>query len=153
MRRTWTLAILTGLLLAPAIPASAEAVPRPAAAPLTPIQHVVVLMQENHSFDNLLGGWCNQKPSRCPAGGIPSSVTLSDGTVVTPSVAPDIVPRAAHEVAAQAAAIDDGKMDGWQNVCAAPVRVHLVLHRGQRAEPDRAGKCLWGGGSRLHPGR
>src|SRR5207249_9657641 len=27
-------------------------------APVTPIRHVVVIFQENHSFDNVLGGLC-----------------------------------------------------------------------------------------------
>jgi phospholipase C len=47
---------------------------------------------------------------------MPSSVTLSDGTVVTPSVATDKVVNVNHTVAAQVAAIDGGKMDGWQKI-------------------------------------
>jgi len=39
----------------------------------------VVLMMENHSFDSVFGFWCNQNPGRCPDGGMPSSVTLSNG--------------------------------------------------------------------------
>jgi len=82
----------------------------------TPIRHIVVLYLENHTFDNLLGYWCNQNHGRCPDGGMPSTVTLSDGTMVTPSVMPDIVPNVSHTVASQQKAIDGGKMDGWQNV-------------------------------------
>jgi phospholipase C len=85
-------------------------------APRSPIRHVVVLYLENHSFDNLLGYWCNHNPGRCPDGGMPHSVSLSDNSVVTPGVAPDIVPAVAHTVAAQRAAINGGSMDGWQNV-------------------------------------
>src|SRR5689334_19522983 len=58
------------------------------AAASTPIQHVIVIDMENHSFDNVLGFWCNANSGRCPDGGMPASVTLSDGTVVTPSVDP-----------------------------------------------------------------
>src|SRR5689334_21222830 len=47
---------------------------------------------------------------------MPSKVTLSDGTVVTPTVTPDLVPAVSHSVASQQAAIDGGKMDGWQKV-------------------------------------
>ena len=47
---------------------------------------------------------------------MPPEVTLSDGSVVTPSVDPDTVPNVEHSVAAQTAAIDGGKMDGWQNI-------------------------------------
>jgi phospholipase C len=87
-----------------------------ASAQPTPIRHIIVLYLENHSFDNMLGYWCNQNPSRCPDGGMPSSVRLSNGTVVNPSVTPDFVPKVSHNVAAQQAAIDGGKMDGWQHV-------------------------------------
>jgi phospholipase C len=82
----------------------------------SPIQHVVVIYLENHSFDSVLGFWCDANPGRCPQGGMPSSVTLSDGTVISPSVAKDTVPPVRHDVAAQLTAIDGGKMDGWQNI-------------------------------------
>lgn len=87
-----------------------------ASAQPSPIQHVVVLYLENHSFDSLLGYWCDNNPGRCPDGGMPSQVTLSDGTVVTPTVSPDIVPQVAHSVQSQQAAIDGGRMDGWQKL-------------------------------------
>jgi phospholipase C len=82
----------------------------------SPIKHIVVLYLENHSFDNLLGFWCDQNPSRCPDGGMPSSVKLSNGVMITPRNEPDKVPDISHTVASQQAAIDGGKMDGWQNV-------------------------------------
>src|SRR5437588_8413855 len=86
------------------------------AAAATPIKHVVVIYLENHSFDNILGYWCNDNPGRCPDGGMPASVGLSDGTTVTPSVTPDKIPQIDHSVASQVAAMDGGKMDGWQNI-------------------------------------
>jgi len=87
----------------------------------TPLRHIVVLMQENHSFDSELGFWCDANPGRCPVGGMPAVVRLSDGSVVRPTTAPDMVPSVCHSIACQAAAIDKGKMDGWQKVggCAA----------------------------------
>jgi phospholipase C len=96
-------------------------VPAPAGLPkaagtASPIRHVVVIYVENHSFDNLLGYWCDHNPGRCPDGGMPSSVTLSNGAVVTPSVALDRVPAIDHSVASQVAAMDGGRMDGWQNI-------------------------------------
>ncbi len=81
-----------------------------------PVKHIVVLYLENHSFDNLLGYWCDDHRARCPDGGMPSSVTLSDGTEVSPDVMPDIVPNVSHTVTSQQVAIDGGKMDGWQKV-------------------------------------
>ena len=85
----------------------------------SPIQHVVVLYQENHSFDNVLGFWCAQT-HHCL--GMPPSVTLAGGVVVTPSVTPDHVPKLDHTVKAQTAAIDNGAMDGWSSIqgCSSP---------------------------------
>jgi phospholipase C len=86
------------------------------AAGVSPVRHVVVIFLENHSFDSVLGFWCDDHPGRCPQGGMPASVKLSDGAVVTPSVDPDKVPNVQHTVESQIAAIDGGKMDGWQNI-------------------------------------
>jgi phospholipase C len=82
----------------------------------TPIRHVVVIYLENHSFDNLLGFWCDENRDRCPDGGMPFTVNLSNGARVTPSTDPDTVPNVNHNVASQVAAIDGGRMDGWQNI-------------------------------------
>jgi len=104
--------------LAAAAPAGA-ALRAPATA--TPIQHVVVIYLENHSFDSLLGFWCQQNPARCldAAGnftGMPAAVALSDGTVVTPTVDPGTVPNVNHDGAAQVAAMNGGAMNGWENI-------------------------------------
>ena len=97
---------------------------------LSPIRHVVVIYLENHSFDSVLGFWCDSHPGRCPDGGMPSSVRLSNGATVTPGTNPDTVPIVSHSVAAQRAAIDGGKMDGWQNIpggsCDAATRYRCV---------------------------
>src|SRR5215471_2522585 len=85
-------------------------------AQVTPIRHVVVIYLENHSFDNLLGYWCDGHSGRCPDGGMPPSVRLSNGATVTPGTDPDTVPNVNHTVEAQVAAIDGGRMDGWQNI-------------------------------------
>src|SRR5262249_36746089 len=82
----------------------------------TPVKHVVVLYMENHSFDSVLGFWCDDNPGRCPEGGMPSKVTLSNGDAVTPSVDPDVVPNVLHNVISQRIAIDGGKMDGWAKI-------------------------------------
>jgi hypothetical protein len=51
---------------------------------------------------------------------MPSSVTLSNGAVVTPSVGPDVVPLVDHGVPSQEAAMNCGsgtcRMNGWQNI-------------------------------------
>jgi phospholipase C len=94
----------------------ASAGPGAASAQPSPVRHVVVIYLEDHSFDNLLGFWCDQNPGRCPEGGMPSSVRLSNGAVVTPSVSPDVVPDVRHHTSDQQNAIDAGKMDGWQKI-------------------------------------
>jgi phospholipase C len=115
MKRTLTALGVSALILVPA--EWAVAAPGASqAAPVTPIRHVVVLYLENHSFDNVLGYWCNSHPGRCPDGGMPASVTLSNGTVVIPGITPDKVPDIGHAVRGQRAAINGGKMNGWQNV-------------------------------------
>src|SRR5215475_12760753 len=103
--------------------AAAAAAPLAAAASLpaatagsSPIQHVVIIYLENHSFDNVLGYWCDDHPARCPDGGMPAKVTLSDGAVVTPAVDPDKIPNIAHNGPSQLVAMDNGKMDGWENM-------------------------------------
>jgi len=114
MPRLRLLAALSTVALLPlvwTVPGSAVTAP-----PKTPIGHVVVLYLENHTFDNMLGYWCDQNPGRCPGGGMPSRVTLSNGSVVTPRTAPDLVPFMGHSILNQLAAIDRGKMDGWQKV-------------------------------------
>jgi len=91
--------------------------PRPVPArQASPIRHVVVIYLENHTFDNVLGFWCHANPGRCPQGGMPATVTLSNGAVVTPSGDPDVVPQVDHSTGSQAAAIDGGKMDGWEHI-------------------------------------
>ena len=106
----------------------------------TPIRHVVVIYLENHSFDNLLGFWCDDNPGRCPDGGMPFSVTLSNGAQVTPSTDPNTVPNVNHNVAAQVAAIDGGRMDGWQNIpggsCAASTGYRCVSGYQPRQIPN-----------------
>jgi phospholipase C len=124
-----SLAAIAGLLL-PAAGAGARTVtvpptrmPAPVAArPHAggPIRHVVVIYLENHSFDNVLGYWCDEHQGRCPDGGMPASVRLSDGAVVSPTVDPDTVPLVNHNVPAQLAAMNivNGvpRMNGWQNI-------------------------------------
>jgi phospholipase C len=141
MGRRWPGIVVLGLALtvAAGVPAigstqtTANQVAIVATQP-TPIQHVVVIDLENHSFDNVFGFWCNANPSRCPDGGMPATVTLSDGSTVTPSVSPDTVPNVLHSVAAQQAAMDVQNgvplMDGWQNIpdgsCAASTNYRCV---------------------------
>ena len=80
-----------------------------AAVPSSPIKHVVYLLEENHSFDNVLGAWCLQT-SRCDG---TNAGHLSGGASIGMSVAPDIVPNIDHTQPSQLQAIDGGEMDGF----------------------------------------
>ena len=84
----------------------------------TPIQHVVVFYQENHSFNNILGAWCVQT-KRCV--GTKTGV-ISTGQTIPLTAAPDVVPVIGHGVSGQTTAIDGGKMDKFDQLsgCAAP---------------------------------
>jgi len=113
MRQQLPLLIGAGVLTAATV-----AAPAATAQAASPIKHIVVIYEENHSFDSLLGFWCDANPGRCPDGGMPAQVTLADGATVTPSVAPDIVPQVKHTVESQQLALAN-KWDQIQG-CAAP---------------------------------
>jgi phospholipase C len=116
-----------GLVAAAAVALGASAQAQSAGTPASravaassPIQHVVVIYQENHSFDETLGVYCRTRTIRCD--GFRGPVTLKDGTVVRLTQSPDIVPHVIHDVDSQLTAIDGGAMDGWGSIqgCSAP---------------------------------
>lgn len=116
----WTGAIATFVgAVAPPTPTptpTATPTPTPTPPPGSPIKHVVVIYQENHSFDEVLGDWCLTS-GRCDEGfNITQPVTLAGGVKVATQVSPDIVPNVNHSVASQVAAMDGGLMDGWASV-------------------------------------
>ena len=112
LARTETAARATALSPSPAGPLAQHASTRRP----SPIRHVVVIYMENHTFDNLLGFWCDRHPGRCPDGGMPSRIVLSNGVRVTPRTARDVVPWVAHETPDQITAINRGAMNGWQKI-------------------------------------
>jgi len=104
-----------------------RASPTPGAEPLpgssiqesgfaTPIQSVVIIDQENHSFDNVLGKFCDLATrgwiQRDPCEGATTGV-LPDGTIVPLQRAADLVPKVDHTVEAQQTAIAGGQMNGF----------------------------------------
>jgi phospholipase C len=111
-------AVITATLMIVAAFAATTSAARPraraehAAIPAGVIKHVVVIFQENHSFDETLGDYCIVHAGRC--NGSIGPVTLKNGTVAHLKQSPDALPvDIPHTVAAQATAIDSGKMDGW----------------------------------------
>jgi phospholipase C len=101
---------VASLLLAPA--------PTRGSASTTPIQHVVIIYLENHTFDNLLGDFCVIN-SRCNG---QLTGTVSSGQVIPLSQGPDIPPAVGHDHNSQVIAIDHGKMDHFDKLpgCSAP---------------------------------
>jgi phospholipase C len=77
--------------------------------PESPIKHVVVLFQENHSFDDVLGKFCVER-HRCD-GAVRGE--LHDGTVIRLRHAPDIVWHIRHTPSMMRTAIAGGKMNGF----------------------------------------
>jgi Tol biopolymer transport system component/phospholipase C len=75
----------------------------------SPIQHVVVLFQENHSFDNVLGLLCAED-DRCDGATVGY---LHDGTSHPLVQASDLVPDVRHSPGAQAIAVAGGLMNGF----------------------------------------
>jgi len=128
VRRLFLGALLVVVVSALVLPAAGGGADRPAvAAPLahrvdSPVKHVIVLYLENQTFDSIEGYWCDDHPGRCPDGGMPAKVKLSNGAVVTPQDYPDVVPEEGHRVNDQTDAINGGKMNAWQKVldCQAP---------------------------------
>jgi phospholipase C len=86
----------------------------------SPIQHIVILFQENQSFDGVLGKLCwdvatnvIQRPgAHAGCDGVVSGRT-STGTTVPLATPPDIVPQALHAISNQQTAIHGGTMDGF----------------------------------------
>ncbi len=85
-----------------------------------PVKHVVVIYQENHSFDNLLGKLCAEIASGQITGHAScdgaTTGRIANGTTIPLSRAADQVPSVSHTVGAQMAAIDGGNMDGFSTL-------------------------------------
>ena len=105
--------LLTGLAVAAAgVDGGGSASASPPPAFTTPIEHVVVIFQENHSFDNVLGKLCVEQ-ARCDGA---TTGTLLNGQQIPLQRATDIIPNVAHSTGAQQTAINGGRMNGFQKI-------------------------------------
>jgi phospholipase C len=105
------LAGLAAPLLSCAVGSSALSTPRPARSSTTPINHVIVSMQENRSFDHYYG-----YAPFAGSYGVPGGYKVPDGkgALVAPShLTSPSTPDISHVWAAMHAEYHDGKMDGF----------------------------------------
>ncbi|MCI4351728.1 MAG: fibronectin type III domain-containing protein, partial [Thermoplasmata archaeon] len=90
----------------------------------TPIKHIVIVMQENHVFDNYFGTYCATTRTVCPyvANGLPAGTCVpKDPTkplqgCIKPYPFPNATPLAGdlqHNWVSGIKAFDNGKMDGF----------------------------------------
>jgi chitodextrinase len=105
---TYTVRAFDSVNESPDSPAATATTP---AATGNPIQHVVVIYQENNSFDEVLGYTCAVTlAGRCDGA---TSGKVSSGATVPLAQPPDIVPTVNHSPGSITTAIDGGKMDGF----------------------------------------
>jgi phospholipase C len=112
MRRTFGAAFVAVFLSVGTAVVVGDSAP-PASGVASPIKHIVIFYQENHSFDNLLGRVCQTRPVHCD--GVTSG-KLSTGKFLPLSQASDIVQSVAHSMAAQMTAINRGLMNGFDRI-------------------------------------
>ncbi len=79
----------------------------------SPIQHVVVIFQENNSFDHLLGKLCVDEQNRCDGTTVGQ---ISNGKMIPLAPGGDIPPAIAHSHRTMVTAINGGQMNGWDRI-------------------------------------
>jgi phospholipase C len=88
-----------------------------------PVSHVVVIFQENHSFNDVLGKICADVASgvivrdglNMGCDGVTTG-QLADGSTIALTPEPDVVPPVTHSVAGQTTAIAGGLMNGYSKI-------------------------------------
>lgn len=119
--------VSSALSVAAVVPPSfvtGEILPPPPPPSSIPIQHVIVVVQENHAYDNLFGTYCTTQSPACPEIGngippgtcVPTDPSNPAGPCIRPySFPPNHVtnPDIAHTWLPSHVAYDGGKMDGF----------------------------------------
>lgn len=89
-------------------------------APTTAVGHVVIVVQENHTFDTYFGGWCTAKtgsnPTCTQGPACCEAAPTMDPTGASPKVLDDTENSAYdpnHKQACELTEIDSGKMDAF----------------------------------------
>ncbi len=119
------LLLALGLLLAVGVPSMAHAAgPGNEAPTKTPIKHFIMLMQENHTFDNYFGTYPGVEgipPGTC----MPVDIFDPKGQCVKPfRIGDRQITDLAHDPTTARTQMDDGKMDGF---------VYALRQKGQDA--------------------
>jgi phospholipase C len=123
LRRILTAIVVAAVLVGAAAVSLLSAPVRPSAAD-TPIKHIVVIMEENHSFDNVLGKLCIDD-KRCNGSLVGKR---ADGTNIPLTKSPDQIPNIGHATSDQRAAVDKGKMDGFAGIAGCSVNTHYACY-------------------------
>jgi phospholipase C len=105
--------VLCLMMVLSAAVAASVAAGSPAALTTYPIKHVVVIFQENNSFDHLLGKLCVDEQHRCDG---TTEGKLLHGKTIPLELGGDIPPAVAHSVATSRTAMHKGLMDGWERI-------------------------------------
>ncbi|MGI8577368.1 MAG: alkaline phosphatase family protein [Nocardioidaceae bacterium] len=113
------LALGSAVASAPARATAGHSATIAADSPITadsPIKHVVIIYQENHSFDDVLGQLCQTRATPC--NGYTGPVTFADGIAADNVVEPDVIPNIVHDPHSQAL----GMSDNWDGIvgCQSP---------------------------------
>ncbi len=119
---------IVGALVAAAWTVLPTSRPSVEAASGTPIRHIVVIYQENHSFNEVLGYLC-VKNHRCKGTLVGKR---RDGTTMRLRQAPDIVPGGRHTIKAQRKAMNGGSSRTW---CRAGGRTSSSSQAGSTGSP------------------
>jgi phospholipase C len=101
--------------------------PRPAT---TPIQHVVIVYQENHSFDNVLGWFCAHSATAGCEGA--TTGKISTGATIPLARPPDVVPQVDHRVNSQQVAMNGGAMDSFDKLAGCSQADHYACYTAYR---------------------
>jgi phospholipase C len=118
------------------VPTSAATAPTAQLEGFTPsakIEHVVVILKENHSFNSVLGPFCS-RTQRCRGDDIGTLEPTSTGSVAL-ARGPDVVPVTDHSHSAQQIAWNHGANDHWDRIGGCSAATGYACY--QAYEPDQ----------------
>ena len=102
----------------------------------SPTQHIVYILQENHSFDNVLGAFCVET-GRCDGA---TTGRLSTGGTIPLATATDVIPNVAHLGNDQIKAVNHGAINGFSSLSGcAKSAAYTLLAVPALADPERGG--------------